>query len=740
MTQVANENQQGSVAMPPALLQGLQAVHSFEKLGNLNQALLECHNLLVKFPEHPILLHYLGVLQIRLQQPKLAIDFLKRALKIAPTQVPSHTYLGIAHCQLQELDAGIEAYKKAIKLEPTYNEVYFYLGMAQVQKNNLDAAEKSFRKAIELNFTTPELFYNLGFLLHKKNKLEEAISYYEKALKLHPHYIPCLANIGEAYSQLTQFEKAVTHFSNLVRISPTKAHIVKMALALQYLQKHKTALHYLNEIKERTEEVYVLLVTNYLALKMDKEALETLTAALQDYPKNLFFMINNIHTKINTCNWQNFEAHRKTLFDSLHTDEYIYKYPQYYVFGFTFEQELQFAKRIASYYEDRVKKFAKECRFVKRRMNKKLKIGYVSANIRSHANAYTIKSLFPNHDHNHFDITLYATGKVEENSKVAQALIASAPKFVNLMEIDGVEAAKRIYQDDIDILVDFTGYHNQYSASIVALKPAKIQIGFMGTSGGTRGANFIDYVFNDKTVLPIEETVHFQEKVIYLPNSFYICSDDYVPEEFNKADLQLPANKFIFNCFNHALKYEPKSFDAWMKILAKVPDSILLLWVNKNPLAEQNLLNEAEKYGLRDRLFFTQTLEREKHLGRLKSLDLFLDSFICSAQSTAVDALSVGLPLITLYGPNVASRGAASILRAIDMPELITYSVEEYIEKAIYFATNPDILQNVKQKLINNKQTQPLFNSKMFVQHLEQAYTRVSENFEKGIKEHIFID
>lgn len=723
--------------VPAELLQNLQLVHSCERMGKLQQALDHCQKLLLKFPNNGLLFHYLGVLQLRLNQPIVAMDYLKRAIKANPNQAASYHFLGVTHCHLNELDAGILAYKKAIKLEPRLNEVYFNYAIALVQKNEFKLAEKNFKKAIDLNFATPDVFYNLGYLLQQREAFEDSIVYYEKALQLNPNYIACLANLSEVYLKQLKFEQAAKHLATLIKLRPEPHYLLKQAVVLQQIDRHELAVQYLKEIKQPTEEVYALLGASYAALNMFEAALDTYETASKLYPNNLYIITNIIHTKLKTCNWENFHELRTKLFESLQSDEYLFKYSEYYIFGFSLAQEAQFARKLGCYYQDKVTQVLKDSTFAKKPMNQKLKIGYVSANVKNHPNAYTIKSLFPNHDLNHFDITLYSTGKVDD-SDIAKNLMAAAPRFVDLQGQDALSAAQTIYQDDIDILVDFTAYHNQFSSLIFALNPAKVQIGFMGTCD-TRGADYIDYAFNDKTALSLDETQYFFEKIIFMPHSFYICSDDYLPQETTKLALELPEDKFIFTCFNHTLKYEPVSFAAWMKILQAVPNSILVLWV-REPLAKNNLLAAAKQYNLADRLLFTTSLPREQHLGRLKHFDLFLDTFYCSAQSTAVDALSVGLPLITLYGHNGAARGASSIVKAIGMPELVTYSIEQYIEKAIYYATNQEALQALKQKLISNKQTEPLFNSALFVTHLEQAYLAVRENYQQGRKDHIFVN
>ncbi len=739
MSDVAAKNRTVNPGLSQELLQNLQVVQNQERAGNFHKAIQVCNELLIKFPEHPIILHYIGVLNLRVNQPLEAINFLNRAVTANPYQAASFNYLGVAHCQNKDLDEGIPAYKQAIKIDPKLFEAYYNLGIALIQQEKLEEAEQNFEKAVGLNFRSPELHYNLGFLKHQRQDLLGAIEQYRAAWKLNPSYVQCGINLGEALIDTRQFQEAKSVYEWLVKSYQDPNLFEKMAMVYGGLKEYEKAIQCLEKIQDKKEEIYFLLATNYWNAKKYEQSANTYKEALKQYPQNLTFMLSLSHANRSNCYWESHDELIKTLFESINNEDYLYKYAHYYIYGFPFVEELVFAKKIASYYQNKADEIRREYPITPNAtMNKKLKIGYLSANVRSHANAYTITNLFPNHDNENYDIYLYSAGKTD-NSAVAKELMASAPHFVDLSSSSVLEAVKQICADDIDILVDFTGYNNQFSSSILALKPGKVQIGFMGHCG-TRGADFIDYIFIDQTVVPTEDAKYFQEKLIYLPDTFFICSDKITPQEMSRSDLNLPEDKLILTCFNHAQKYEPRSFDAWMKVLAKVPNSILLLWLSNHDYAKKNLIANAAKYGMADRLYFTGDFSKAKHLGRLKQLDLFIDSFDCTAQSTAIDALSIGLPIVTLYGNNVASRGASSILKALGMPELITYSVDEYIEKAVYYATHPNELALLHEKILQNKTTEPLFNSNAFVKKLENAYEMVREQYSNKINENIFIN
>ena len=214
---------------------------------------------------------------------------------------------------------------------------------------------------------------------------------------------------------------------------------------------------------------------------------------------------------------------------------------------------------------------------------------------------------------------------------------------------------------------------------------------------------------------------------MYLPHSYQVNDRKRViaDKKFSRQELGLPDAGFVFCSFNNGYKILPAMFDGWMRILKAVEGSVLWLFED-NDLSSESLKNEAHKKGIdSDRLVFAKRMSLPEHLARHQQADLFLDTFPCTAHTTASDALWAGLPLLTLIGESFASRVSASLLYAIDLPELITASQEEYESLAIVLATNPLKLDGIKQKLADNRLTTPLFDTPLFTKNLEAAYTEM---------------
>jgi protein O-GlcNAc transferase len=249
------------------------------------------------------------------------------------------------------------------------------------------------------------------------------------------------------------------------------------------------------------------------------------------------------------------------------------------------------------------------------------------------------------------------------------------------------------------------------------------------------GSDFLDYLVTDKIITPKKHSPFYTEKFCYLPDCYQINSQQKISKKkFKRSDFGLPEKSFVFCSFNHSFKIDPTIFDSWMKILKAVPKSVLWL-LKSGPVTEGNLKKEAEKRDVSPkRLIFADRIPLEEHLSRLSLADLALDTRIYNGGATTCNALSVGLPVVVTVGNHYVSRMGASFLTTIDLPELIASSPEEYEKLIIDLATNPQRLKKIKNKLIKNKSTTPLFNPLLFVKNLEKAYLKMWGNYQGGQK------
>jgi protein O-GlcNAc transferase len=249
------------------------------------------------------------------------------------------------------------------------------------------------------------------------------------------------------------------------------------------------------------------------------------------------------------------------------------------------------------------------------------------------------------------------------------------------------------------------------------------------------GASYIDYIIADSLVIPISHQSGYAEKIVYLPDS-YQANDggrNISEEMFTKAECGLPDTGFIFCCFNNNYKFTPGIFDLWMRILQSVEGSVLWL-LEDNAAAAANMRKQAEVRGIDPaRLVFAARMPPSDHLARHRLADLALDTLPCNAHTTASDCLWTGLPLLTQMGETFAGRVAASLLNAINLPELITETPHEYERLAIELAMDPEKLRAIKSKLAENRLTTPLFDTRLFTGHIEAAYVAMYERYQAGL-------
>ena len=285
------------------------------------------------------------------------------------------------------------------------------------------------------------------------------------------------------------------------------------------------------------------------------------------------------------------------------------------------------------------------------------------------------------------------------------------------------------------------GYTDKNRINIFANKVAPIQINYLGYPG-SMGAEYIDYIIADKNLIPENNYKFYSEKIIFMPHHYQVQNDELKVSKTvpTKKDLGLPKDHFVFCAINNTYKISPDIFDIWMRLLKKVEKSVLWL-LDSSPASKKNLLNEAKARGIKkNRLVFAKREINEKYLGQLKYADIYLDTFIYNAGATASNALWIGIPVITKMGKSYTARMASSLLKSIDLPELITTSPEDYEKLALELATNPEKLKNIKKKLEINRITKPLFDTEKFTRHFENGLEQVFKNYmDENKPQNIFV-
>jgi protein O-GlcNAc transferase len=603
-----------------------------------------------------------------------AENIFKEILEVQSNNITAINLLGTINYQLKNYDSAIQYMKKLINLTPNNAQAYYVLGHSMQEKDQLDEAITYYQKALQVNPNFPDVYYNLGSIFQDNKRYDEAIICYQKALQMDPTDVDAYYNLGLVLQEKEQLDEAVTCYQKALEINPDLADAYSM---LTYQMQR---------------------MCNWQELASMSAKLDSLTRkALADGTKPAETPFMNI---------------------SRNADPSV-----------NFAIAESWSRDIAR----AMSNFKNHFSFDTKRTDKmKIVIGYLSDDFRNHATAHLMLSLFGLHNRDGFRIYCYSYGE-DDGSYYRKRIRHDCDKFVDIAGLSYNAAARCIYEDQVDILIDLKGYTKGNKLEICALRPAPIQVSYLGFPG-TTGGEFFDYIISDKIVTPEDHTPYYSEKFVYMPHCYQVNDHTQTISNKNwkKVDFGLPESCFVFSSFNQPYKIDPVIFGSWMRILQRVPEGILWL-IFENKIVEENLRREAEARGVKpERLIFATFLPKDEHLARQRFADLALDTRIYNGHTTTSDALWAGAPVITLQGTHFASRVSASILSAMWLPELITNSSEEYESLAVRLAHNTAELQEIRRKIARNRLLAPLFDTPRFVKNIETAYKEMWKIFSSG--------
>ncbi len=353
--------------------------------------------------------------------------------------------------------------------------------------------------------------------------------------------------------------------------------------------------------------------------------------------------------------------------------------------------------------------------------HRRIRLAYLSADMRQHPVAQLAAHLFETHDRTRFEVTAISFG-ANTGDPLRRRLEGAFDHFVDVRTRGDADVAALIRAREIDIAVDLMGYTNSGRPGILARRPAPVQVGYLGYPG-TLGSTWIDYLFADSHVIPPGEDAHYAERVVRLPDTYFVHDPaQRIGEAPSRAEAGLPERAFVFCCFNNNYKIMPATFDAWMRLVAGVDDAVLWL-LAPNDVAQRNLRREAARRGVDPaRLVFAARVPPDVHLARHRLADLFLDTHHYNAHTTAMDALWAGLPVLTFPGTTIAGRVAGGLLHAAGLPELVARDRADYEARALALARSPAALKELRAKLATHRATFPLFDATRYRTAIEAAY------------------
>ena len=720
-------------------------------------------------------LHLSGVIAIQANDPARAVELIGKALDINPSNAMAHYNRGVALRDLKQHEAAIQSYDRAIALKPDYADAYNNRGSALADLKQHAAAIQSFDQAIALQPGYAEAHNNRGVALKELEQYEAAIQSFDKAIALNPDYADAYDNRGTALRELRQYEAAIQSHDQAVALRPDYADSYNnRGIALHNLKQHEAAVQSydraialrpdyaeaynnrgvaLKELKQHAaalqsfDQAIALNSDNADAWYNRGDALFDLKqyeAAIQSYDRAIalkpdieYLFGIRLHARMRICDWHDIDDQLAQLAERIgRKEKAAFPFP---VLALTDSPPLQ-RKAAEIWVQDECPASHALPKIPRRPKPGKLRIGYFSADFGNHPVSFLTAELFETHDRDKFELIAFSlrTNAMDDMRKRVEAAF---DQFIDVRNRSDKDVALLARTLEIDIAVDLGGFTKDSRTNIFAMRAAPLQASYIGFLG-TMGAEYIDYLIADNTIIPEECQKYYSEKIAYLPS--YQANDSrrrIADKTFIREELGLPQTGFVFCCFNNNYKIMPGTFDSWMRILKQVDGSVLFLYAENEPAAI-NLKKEATLRGVApDRLVFGKRLPAPEYLARYRSADLFLDTLPYNAGTTASDALWAGLPVLTCVGETFASRVASSLLNAIHLPELITTTREEYEALAIELATNPERLRQIRQKLAHNRLTTPLFDTPRFTKHLEAAYAAMYERYQADLPPaHIYIE
>lgn len=587
-------------------------------------------------------------------------------------------------------EASIEPLQRSIRLAPRDCETHNILGVALGRLRRFPEAEASCREAIRLRPDFPEGHNSLGNVLSNLGQIAQAEASFREAIRLRPDFPEAHNNLGNALTSLDRITEAEASYREAVRLKQD---------FVEALYNLATALHRLGKLDE--------------AIACDSRVLEI----RPDYASAEARML---HLKQHICDWSNFEqldeacarlgsaASAMTPFAMLSTED---------------NPDRQLA-RSRAWAADQFRQSPLPLPAKPTVRPERLRVGYFSVNLHDHALLYLMAGLLRNHDHEKFEIFAYSYGSIK-SGKWRERVKEDVDHFFDVHEQADRAIVDLARSHSLDIAIDLTGYTQDTRSRLFQYRLAPIQINYLGYPG-TMGADFIDYIIADPTIIPEEWARSYSEKKIYLPHS-YMPNDnerEIASSGMARAEAGLPEDAVVLCCFNQTYKISPREFDIWMRVLSQVDRAVLWLKASYK-WADENLRREAEARGISaSRLIFAGRLPHAEHLARHRLADLFLDTFNYNAHTTASDALWAGLPVVTKQGRQFSARVAASLLNAVGLPELIATTEADYERLILDLASHPGKLGEIREKLAVNRLSEPLFDTR--------RYTR---DFESGLRE-----
>ena len=657
----------------------------------------------------------------------------ERVLAIEPNRVDARCKR--AHLLLK-MNRGGEAepeFVKVLEIEPDSFEALAGMGSLLDGQGRIDEALAFFARAIDVRPDDGAVRNDRASALFKQGRIDEAMKDWDWVLARDPENSVAHCGRGSVLYAREEYDAALAEYDRAVELAPDFAGApFNRALVLNTLRRYDEAIAaYQWAIAIKPD--FALALFNCAVLQehqnRDDEALATfqrLLAVAPDYP---YTPGNVVFFRSKMCAWDGRNEFVSDIVRSVKLGE-----PVTVPINLLSMSDDAAVQRACA--ESLVRRFVPadpRPRWTGEiYRHDRIRVAYLSADFHEHPTAFLSAGLFERHDHSRFEIFGVVFG-LDHASPMRRRIEATFDHVIDIRKKSDAQAATLLRDLEVDIAVDLMGFTNWSRTGIFASRFAPVQVNYLGYPG-TMGASYFDYIIGDLFLIPDAQRPHYTEEVVCLPDTFQANDNkrriaDRTP---TRVEAGLPEDGLVLCCFNNCYKITPEMFAIWMRVLERVPGSVLWL-VAGNPFVEPNLRREADRRGVApSRLVFAKRLPADEYLAQYRLADLFLDTLPFNGGATVSDALWAGLPVVTCAGGAFASRMAGSLLHAIGLPELVTHSLADYEALALRLATDAPMLADLRQRLAHNRDTHPLFDTDRFRRNLEAAYVTMWEKTQRG--------
>jgi len=586
---------------------------------------------------------------------------------------------------------GSGSSKKKRNVKKLYLDNQFAEGKKYYLVKNYFKAELIFLNLKDSGYVDPNLFLYLANIYTSNGSEEKALIFLKRALEIKPEDPKIYFNLGTIYFKRNEYEKSITYYLQ----------------GINYDSKNACAYSNLAGCYEEILDYRNAVDCYKKAFFLNKNLLQIREKLIELQPK--------------ICDWSLYDFFDEWRDDFINNTQFEGE-PLSFINlkGDPYRELLLSRKYFYSNYQSN-----KKISLINK--NKKIKIGYISADFRNHPVSLLLARVIELHDKSKFEIYAYSLEREEDEMTIR--LKKTFDKFTYIGDLMDNEAINLIRKDNINIAIDLMGYTKNARPNLFAKRVAPKQISFLGYPGTTAGDS-IDYLIADKYIIPEKLSKFYSENILYMPNSFlpFDNTTKIDEKEISRKDYRLPEEKFILAAFHRVEKINPKVLDLWSKVLIKLDEAVL--WIQEPlPFAKENLLYEFNRRGIsEDKIYFAKkTKHLSDHLLRHKLADVFIDTFFYSSHSTGIFALWCGLPVVTLKGLNFASRVVPSLLKNLSLSELIANDDKEYIRIISKLYEQRELLKKFKIKLGIQKEKNKIYNSEIFVRDLEKLYLSIKD-------------